>query len=915
MRAIHNVLTAGLLLCLLAAASRSETLTDVRETRLPNGLTVLTREVRSAPIISAQVWFRVGSRDEQQGKTGVSHLLEHMLFNTSKNFKKGEISRLVRLRGGVENAATYYDYTMYYQLLPSENLEFSLKALAERVGNALLLEDELKTEKGVVLSELRGRYGDPVFELFQQTMTTAMQVHPYRWPVGGWIDDVQQLTPNAVREYYRAHYSPANATLVLIGDFDTAQALSIIRRVFNQPASKPAPRRAYQEPRQNGERTFTLKRMTNLEFATMAWMAPAMLHPDAAAMTVLNQILAEGKSSRLYKALVDTQLALQVNSISADTREPSPYVLMAVARPGVSLDKVKEQLTEQIEQIRKAPPTEEELSRAKRQLEAELIFARDSITSQGQLLGQYSVIGDWRKVADILPSINKVTADDVQRVAKTYLAPERRTTGHLLPALEMPAPQRQESLLPSGGSSQYTAMAYTQAKTSGRTTEVRPATKPYATRAAASTMKPTAARNQPVRYVLPNGLVLIMQRNGANPTVAIRGAINAGSAFDPAGKNGVAEFTAELSGRGTTTRSAAEFALQIEQMGASLSVDAGEARTVLTGRCLARDIETWMELLADQLRNPVFPAEELDKVRNQTLAGLQYAMRDPDAQADRTIRHMIFPAGHPYHRLSFEDQMAQTAAITREDLVAFHNTYWRPDLMSLVIVGDIDPTRVRALVERHLGDWKAEGPAPKTVIPTINPQGPGGRAVIPLMERKEVTVKVAAPSGLKRSDPDYYAASVMNFILGGAGAMGSLLGKEIREKQGLVYDIYSTFEAGLGAGPWLASMGTGPDNVDKALASVKSLVRRMQTSGATRDEMSQAVEQMIGLYLLRQETNQGVANGLLDCELYQLGLDFPRRYASILRALTPQQIQQAARKYLAPDSLTVVISGPYQEKP
>lgn len=898
-------LSAALLILLTAlVVSAAAQPQPVIETKLENGLTVLMKESRAAAVVTAQVWFRTGSRNEHTGITGISHLLEHMLFKSSKNYKQGEITRMVRERGGIDNAATWTDFTYYWVLLSSEHLDFALEALAERLGNALLLEEEFEKERTVVLSELQGHENNPDRLLYQAVMAAAFKAHPYRWPVIGWQSDVENVTRDQLAEYYARYYHPNNATLVLVGDFDPEAAMRLIRQRFGGVPSRDLPPPVYTvEPVQRGERTVTIRREGSAERVMIGYHIPSLTDPDIYPIVVLDRILSGGRSGRLYQALVETRLAVSAWSSSGGRRDPSLFLLGATAQQGVTAQQIEQALLDQVEKARSSLPTDEELQAAKNQLEAYFIFQNDSVSDQGEQLGYYNTLDSWRYLDTLIPNIKAVTAEQVRTVAAKYLTRDNMTAGRFIPTdgggggaeSEPPAGSVHALRLPDAreGVSYYA--------------EHRPV-------AAESAVKAAEGRRlvEPHREVLDNGMVVIVHENHSNPTVAIAGNLKAGSCFDPPGKSGTASLTAEMLGRGTASRTALELARAVEFVGASLGASAGVESANFNASSLARDFDLILELLADQLRNPVFPQDQFENASARSLSRLEQSKESPRTRAFRAFNNSVFPPGHPYHEPTFDQAERELRSITRDDLVEFHRRYYRPDTTIITIVGDVDARAAVDAVKKYFGDWKADGPAPVVDIPTVMPSSPGERIVVPMADKSEASVVFGHAFGVRRSDPDFYAVRIMNQILGGAGALASLLGEEIREKQGLVYNVYSAFDASLGAGPWYASLGTSPKDVDRAVDTVKSVVERFREEGPTQEQFEQAREFIVGVFPIALETNAGIARAILSAEFNGLGMDFLANYAGIYRGVTLEQVRAAAAKYLRPDLATLVIAGPYE---
>lgn len=901
-------LALSIIIILLAAGCVCAQMAGVEQVKLPNGLTVVMKESHAAPVFTAQIWFKVGSRNEHTGITGISHLLEHMLFNSSKNYKKGEISRLVQERGGIDNAATWTDFTYYWNLLSSDNLEFAIKTLAEKAGNALLLDDELQKERIVVLSELDGKENNPDRLLYQAVMAQAFIASGYHWPTIGFRSDVENIDREQLETYYHSYYHPNNATLVLVGDFDSKKALTLAKKYFSPLPKGRLPKAPYTvEPPQRGERRVVVRRETGASRVLLGYRVPSLTDADSYPLIVLDQILSGGRSSRLYQALVEKQLATSAWSNGGNRIEPSLFLIGATAKHNVTADALEEALLAEAEAAKNKLPTPEEMQSAKNQLEAHFIYQNDSVSDQGEQLGYYSSIADLNYLRDLVDNVKAVTAVQVQDAARKYLVADNLTTGTFVPTGQ--AAESSDSAPESPiNNADLQGLCNYQTSISQQTAAKTP-TKP--TSASSSNQ---SGLTKPYRTVLDNGLVVIVQENHSNPTVAIAGNIKAGSVFDPAGKSGVASLTADMLARGTARRTSLQLANELEFVAAQLSASADVESANFNGKSLKKDFELLLDILSDELRNASFPADQFEKARSSMLSRLEQSRESPRACAARTFYNTIFPARHPYHRLSLEQAKKELDGIKQEDLAAFHAKYYRPDTMILVIAGDVDPKQATDLVQKYFADWKAEGRKPVVEIPTVEPPKLGSRIVMPMMDKTEADIIFGYPLAMKRSNPDFYAFRIANQILGGSGALTSILGEQIRERSGLVYNVYSTFDASLGAGPWYAYLGTAAKNVDQAVELLKKDVRQFAEKGATAAQFKRAQEFVTGVFPIALETNSGVARVLLSAEFNDLGIDFVEMYADIYKAVTLEEVNAAARKYLKPDSATLVIAGPYEDK-
>ncbi len=870
---------------------------------------------------------------------------------------------------------------------------------------------QLAAEKTVVLSELEGDNNDNASFLSDNTRATAYQYHPYHYPIIGTKWDVEHFTRPQVYGYYRKHYAPNNATLVIVGDFDTGAVLDRVRALWRdvRPAAVPQVQ-LNPEPPQRGERRILVRRAGATAYLEVVYHIPSTTHPDMAPLSVLATALASGRSSRLYRALVDTQLAASVDITVNQGIDPELLDISITARAGVAPEAMEKALFAELARVQAEPLTERELQKAKNQTHANFIYAQDSVQSQASRLGFYATVaGDWRYLATYLNRIDAVTAADVQRVARTYLTADNRTVGTFLPTGEAPPPGA-DTHGPGERTAHYRAQGWGRALTpfpspsqgegssphpqppshaagEGRAEAGSPPSlqgkgagglgqkekgraeawfcphpRPfsllgrrgrrklllrYSARVGVARRRGVARRSReplsgvacsPLRpnpgspraagptaagFSLPregsgakteqrrlsNGLTVIVRENHANPTVAIQGFVRAGSVDDPPGKFGLANLVAEMLARGTATRTAQQIAEEMDFVGASLEAWAGRERTDFGGRMLSGDFEAMLGLLADMVRHPTFPAEQLEKARGEILTGLQEEQDDTAIMATRRLYQALYPEGDPYRHPPAGD-IEDVKRLTREDALDFYRRAYRPESTTLVIVGDVRAEAALAAVEKAFGDWKGEGaPLPPYTPAPITPAPPPSAPIMVSLADKEQGDIAMGLIGLPRRSPDYESAMLMNLILGGDEFVGRV-GKRIRDTEGLAYYAYTTFVPGLEAGPWMFRAGVNPKNMARALASARDEIAKMVAQGVTEAELAWAKDHSIGALRLSLATNEGMAEELVTDAFYGLGLDYAQRMPGIVRAITRAQVNAAARKYLRPNAMTAVIAGP-----
>ena len=409
----------------------------VQEAVFSNGLKVILLENHKAPEVSFQVWYRVGSRNETWGKTGLSHMLEHMMFKGTKIVKGEEFTRAVEEIGGNDNAFTSNDFTAYYENVTADRVQVPMELEADRMQNLLLREEDFRTERMVVLEERRMRTEDsPQSYLAEQVEAMAFQTSPYHWPTIGWYEDIERFTLEDLKMYYRFHYNPANALLVIVGDFKKEDLLHRLEKAFGSTIKKEvSEEKKGIDPPQTGERRITVTREAELPYIIMGYHVPNLHHQDSYALEVIAAILSGGRSSRFYQNLVrEKELALSADAENALlSKDPNLFTLSAQPFPGKEVGELEKALDLEIEHLQKEVVGLTELEKAKNQLEASFIYGQDSLLSQAMILAQYEIVGGWKMVEDYIPSIRKVTPEDIQRVTKKYLLPGNRTVGILIP--------------------------------------------------------------------------------------------------------------------------------------------------------------------------------------------------------------------------------------------------------------------------------------------------------------------------------------------------------------------------------------------------------------------------------------------------------------------------------------------------
>ncbi|HEV2109700.1 MAG TPA: pitrilysin family protein [Thermomicrobiales bacterium] len=867
---------------------------------LDNGLHVLLRESHDAPIASFWVWYRVGSRNEVPGLTGISHWVEHMQFKGTPSLEKGAIFREVSRQGGTLNALTSHDWTAYFETLPVDRLDLSLRIESDRMVSSLFDPEETESERTVILSERQGAENAPTYLLTEELLGAAFRAHPYGHMVIGHEADLGSISRDDLYTHYRRYYLPNNAIIAAAGDFDAKEMLDRIEEGFGSiPAGDAPPPVRASEPRQLAERRVILRRPAPAAYLRMGFHAPAANHPDAVPMLVADAVLSGGKgmglggggpmgrSARLYRALVATGLARSANSDFDLTLDPSLLTIGATALPGVDPERIEVAVDEQVRRLWDEPVSQEELARTMKQVRAQYVYSLAGVTNQAFWLGQMEIVDSHERVEGLLAEIERVTPEDIQRVATTYLKPEQRTVGWLLP--DGPA---------AGGAPGV----------------VDSAAVPMAPRlwsihgAAASSGDGSSGKSAPFsRSELPGGIILLSQSRRDDPAVYTRFRIEAGTVAEPEGRDGLATFTARMLQRGQEGRTFEQLNELTDSLGATLSVESGRRFVDISLRCLREDLRALIGVIAHIVRRPTFPAEEIEKVRQQMITGIREADDNTRAMADLALRRLIFPATHPNARRVLGE--AKTVeSITRDELISFHAKSYGANALTIAMAGGFgDATEVATLIAAQFADWRSDVVVPPVSKP-VPPPATTVRATREMPSKSQVDIAMGFPT-LSRSHPDYYALETANLILGQLGLMGRL-GASVRDRQGLAYYAYSSLDSGREQSLWNARAGVSPKDVERAIDGVRTELKRILQEPVSEGELHDARSYSTGVLPLALERSDGVVATLLAIEHFDLGLDYLERYPAIINALTREQLLAAAQTHLNPERLAIAAAGP-----
>lgn len=862
----------------------------IQEYRLPNGLKLLLVENQSAPVVTVQVVYRVGSRNEAVGHTGSTHFLEHMLFRGTPSFNKSkgtQIAQVLNKIGANFNATTWLDRTTYYETVPSNHLELALQIESERMQHAWIRDKDRQAEMTVVRNELERDENEPDSIMWKHLFAHAYVAHPYHHPTIGWNSDVEGVPTSRLRQFYKEFYHPNNASLILVGDFKTDQALDLVNQYFGSiPSSpKPIPEMYTSEFPQQGERRFTIRRPGQLGLVQMAWHVPPVEHADSHALDVLQDVLSEGVNSRLYQGLVEKHLAVYAGAYNLQLKDPGIFIASAKLSSESSHEQVEAAIDAVIKEIQTNPPDERELSRIKNQTRASFSYQRHGTHQLATMLGEFEASSSWKCMVHYLDLLDRVTPADVQRVANTYLHNDNRTVGWFIPEAAQTVDVNQRMhVLPE--SPKPVPKSKQAAKRGGRSGITRQ----------------TFGKNE-------QG-ILLAQENHLDKTVAIQGKIRAGQIFNPVQASALAQLTAGMLKKGTTKHNKLELADALAQMGSSLDFRLGTDSVSFSIRCLSEHLEETLALLREILREPKFPKDEFDKLKKQRIDRLKQRLDSTDAMAYDLLYRALYPAGHFHYQPEVAELIAQTEAATLEQIEAFYAEHYGSGHMTVAGVGDLDPIGLHDFLAHSFGDWNP-GLKDLPEVPDLPIQAQGDVLVHAMPDKANVSIVMGHQTSLKRLDKDYFPAMLANHVLG-QSSLSSRLGLRIRDELGLTYGIYSFFpDVSRSAGPWVASVTTHPDNVHAAISETRKVTEKFVQQGMTATELEEAKSSLIGSYLVHLTTNPEIAGRLLQLEQYGLGMDYFQKRAKEIERVSSEQIREALKAHVHPDRLTIAIAGRY----
>lgn len=848
---------------------------------LANGLTVLVHEDHKAPIVAVDTWYHVGSKNEKLGKTGFAHLFEHLMFSGSENFNHVYITSMERIGATTLNGTTEPDRTNYFQNVPTSMLDYVLFAESDRMGHLLPVLDQKKLDlqRGVVENEKRQDEDQPYGKTDELvTENTYPAGHPYSWTVLGSMKDLEAASLSDVQEWFKTYYGPNNVTIVLAGDITPQVAREKIEKYYGDipPGPPIAKQEVWIAKRTGTHRSWMQDRVPQARLYRI-WNVPEFGSPEEPLLDLVAQILGRGKTSRLYKRLIyKDQIATGAVATDDNNEIAGQFDFTLTAKPGVELKKVEDAADEELQNFLKNGPTESELELAKTQ-------------TFGNYARLVERIGGFGGKSDVLARCQTFTGDP--ECYKTYLKRLRAAT----PASVKKAAN---DWLSDGD---YVL-------------EVHPYP-PFKTETAKLDRSKEPTPGQPVSLDLPpmqkatlsNGLKIVLAERHTAPVVNFSLLVNAGYAADPSGAPGTASFEQRMLEEGTPTRDSLKISEELEALSANFNAGANLDWLVVNLNSLKVNVDSSLDIYADLALHPAFPQKEFDRIKKERQAAIQREKVSPQTMALRVVPTLLYGKGHPYGvPFTGTGTEASLKALTREDLVKFHETWFKPNNATLLIVGDATLAEMKPKLEKLFASWKP-GDVPRKDVPRVaQPE----KTIVYLIDRpgSDQSVIFGGELGPPRNDPENIPLTLVNDVFG--GNFSSRINMDLREDKHWSYGVVSVLPNAQGQRPYLS---ISPVQADKTKESLEELVKDYNdlvgpkpiSADELKDAQDNATLSLPGSF----ETAQQLAGAYSTILQYNLPEDYFNTFTEKAMALTPDGANEIAKRYIQPKHLIWVVVG------
>jgi zinc protease len=897
--AIASITTPAQNPALPKGVERVTSVEGITEYRLANGLRVLLFPDQSKQTMTVNMTYLVGSAVEDYGETGMAHLLEHMVFKGSP--KHTNIPQELTSHGARPNGSTSYDRTNYFETFSAtdENLNWALDLESDRMVNSFIAKKDLDSEMTVVRNEYEAGENSPFNVLLERLIATSYVWHNYGKSTIGARSDIENVPIERLQAFYHRYYQPDDAVLTVAGKFDEAKTLALVDKYFSPI---PRPTRTMQkiytiEPTQDGERAVTLRRVGDTQLVQAIYHVPAASHADFAAVNILAQVLGDTPSGRLHKALVETKKASSIFGFNFELREPGIAVFGAEVRQGDSLEAARDIMVQTIEGLSATPPTKEEVERARGQLLKEFDLNMNKADLIGLIMSEYIASGDWRLFFLERDRTRKVTAEEVQQAAARYFKPANRTLGMFIPT---PKPDRSE--IPA-------------------TPDVAAMLKDYKGEAAiaageAFDPSPTNIESRTKRAEAGGVKIALLPKKTRGSTVVAQMLFRFGDEQSLMNRGTAAQLAGAMLMRGTTKHTRQQIQDELDRLKARVFVFGGATQATAQIETTRANLPAVMRLMAEVLREPAFPEKEFELLKQEYLAGIEQQKSEPTQIAFTAFNRQIspFPKGDPRYVSTPDEDIADMNAATLDQAKQFYDDFYGASNAQLTVVGDFDEQEITKLTTQLFSDWKS--PRPFKRVPSVF------REIAPVNQTFQAPDKANAffVAGflfdMRDDNADYAAITLGHYMLGG-GFLNSRLAARIRQKEGLSYGVGSgIFVSAIDHyGRFTANAIYAPQNVDKLEAAFKEEIARMLKDGFTAEE----VEAAKSGYLQSRQVSRAQDNELLNRSNTYLFLgrtwQWDADFEAKIKALTPDQINAAMRKYVDPSKLVIYKAGDFAKNP
>ncbi|MFQ5645348.1 MAG: M16 family metallopeptidase [bacterium] len=837
-----------------------------KRVELANGAVVIARQVPGAEVAALQIWFKAGSvlEGEYMG-SGISHFVEHMLFKGTDRRPVGAISREIERAGGVLNAFTSYENTVYHVTLPKENLRTGMDVFADAITSSTFDSEEMEKEREVILKEINMGMDDPDRYLFDNFTRTSFIRHPIRHPIIGYEGLFTRITRDDLLKYYRKMYIPDRMTVVAVGGDSCAEMIQLAKEFFEKiPRVTPIAPLLPPEPVQLSARTGELEYETQISRLVTGFHTVPTGHPDIFALDILQLILGGGHSSRLYQRLVEKEgLAFNFSCCSYTSTETGVFLLEAEF-DYEKLDRINRVIREEIDSIKNKKVPEAELEKAKKQIQSHYLFQQEKVEGMAHLLGANEVgIGDCLFSEKYVKKVAKITSDDLQRIISAYFSPERMT---------------RLVLKPKGAAGQDS-----QAQSADKLTE------------------------KITRTVLENGLRLIVRENPAVPVIGVKLLMAGGLRTENRVNNGISNLVAEMLTKGTASRTSEMIASQIESVGGRLGASSGGNSMEVSLSVMKDDFEYGLDILADVVCNASFPEKALSVVKEQIIADIKDDEDQPVSVSRNLLRAKLFP-NHPYG-LPDNGTIESVTGLKREELLTYYQRQAVPENMVMVLSGDIGFPAARESIKDKFGNL------PGKKYPLLEYPEEAPITQVTMAEKildKRQAVLMLGYRGMAVSDPDAPVFELLCEILSG---MGGRLFDNVREKQGLAYFVGAMNWIGVDPGGFICYVGTVQEMLEAAKKSMLHEIQRLIDEPVDDEELSRARNNLSGHKKVSRQKNQAIALEIALDELYGLGYLRYQEYENRIKEISASDIQRVARQFLQSDSyICAQVVPPQQEE-